>query len=141
CWKSTGSPPIFGSKIGNPSERSAITSTRVIAMTGVPRIITRLVAYCAHTKSGRRNHVMPGARIRCTVTMKLKPVRIDEKPVTKTPSAAVVTAGVDAAAEDRRERDRRAEHVDVPAEQVDAREGEVLRADHDRNQEVSERGR
>ncbi len=65
-------------------------------MTGVPRIITRLVAYCAHTNSGSRNHVMPGARMRCTVTMKLRPVRIDEKPVTNTPIAAVVTAVCDA---------------------------------------------
>ena len=30
---------------------------------------------------------MPGARIRWTVTMKFRPVRIDEKPVMKTPSA------------------------------------------------------
>ena len=73
------------------SDRSAATSASVIATTGVPRIITMLVAYCAHTKSGRRNHVMPGARIRCTVTMKLKPVRIDEKPATNTPTIASVT--------------------------------------------------
>ena len=38
---------------------------------------------------------MPGARMRWTVTMKLRPVRIDEKPVMKTPSAAVVTLVVD----------------------------------------------
>ena len=31
---------------------------------------------------------MPGARIRWIVTMKLRPVRIDEKPVMKMPSAA-----------------------------------------------------
>ena len=62
------------------SERSATTSTSVIATTGVPRIMTRLVAYCAQTNSGSRNQVMPGARMRWTVTMKLKPVRIDEKP-------------------------------------------------------------
>ena len=34
---------------------------------------------------------MPGARMRCTVTMKLRPVRIEEKPAMKTPSAAVST--------------------------------------------------
>ncbi len=35
---------------------------------------------------------MPGARIRCTVTTKFRPVRIEEKPVTNTPMAAVLTA-------------------------------------------------
>ncbi len=30
---------------------------------------------------------MPGARSLCTVTMKLRPVRIDEKPTTNTPAS------------------------------------------------------
>ena len=34
---------------------------------------------------------MPGARIRCTVTMKLRPVRMDENPATNTPTAPVST--------------------------------------------------
>ena len=34
---------------------------------------------------------MPGARMRCTVTMKFRPVRIDEKPATKMPSAVAIT--------------------------------------------------
>ena len=34
---------------------------------------------------------MPGARIRWIVTMKFRPVRIDEKPVMKMPSAAGIT--------------------------------------------------
>jgi len=34
---------------------------------------------------------MPGARIRCTVTMKLSPVKIEEKPETKIPSAVAIT--------------------------------------------------
>ena len=50
-------------------------------------------------------------------------------------------AGVDAAAERRDEREQPAEDVDVPAEQVDPRESEVLRADHDRHQEVAEHRR
>ena len=41
--------------------------------------------------SGRRNQVIPGARMRWTVTMKLSPVRIDEKPTMKTPAAAAIT--------------------------------------------------
>ncbi len=38
---------------------------------------------------------MPGARIRWMVTMKLRPVRIDEKPVTKIPTAAGTTCDVE----------------------------------------------
>ena len=41
--------------------------------------------------SGSRNQVMPGARIVCIVTMKFSPVRIDEKPAMKTPTAAGTT--------------------------------------------------
>ena len=41
--------------------------------------------------SGSRRHVIPGARMRCTVTMKFNPVKIDEKPMMKTPIAAVIT--------------------------------------------------
>ena len=40
---------------------------------------------------------MPGARIRWIVTMKFRPVRIDEKPVMKMPSAAGMTCEFDAA--------------------------------------------
>ena len=42
-----------------------------------------------------RNQVMPGARIRWIVTMKLRPVRIDEKPVMKMPSAVGITLVVE----------------------------------------------
>ena len=85
--------------------------------------------------------------------MKFRPVRIDENPVMKTPSAAVIDvgvrrrravrrverpAGVDAAAERRGDREQAAEDVDVPADQVDARERQVLRADHDRDEEVAQ---
>ena len=38
---------------------------------------------------------MPGARIRWIVTMKFRPVRIDEKPVMKMPSAVGMTLRVD----------------------------------------------
>ena len=34
---------------------------------------------------------MPGARSVCTVTMKLSPVRIDEKPTMKTPTSVSTT--------------------------------------------------
>ena len=45
-----------------PRSRTSISS--VIAITGVPSTMTRLVAYSAQMNSGSRNHVMPGARIR-----------------------------------------------------------------------------
>ena len=45
-----------------------------------------------HRKSGIRFQVMPGARILWIVTMKLRPVRIDEKPITNAPSAIAMTA-------------------------------------------------
>ena len=50
-------------------------------------------------------------------------------------------ARVEPAGEQRVERDRRPDHVDVPAQQVELREGQVLRPDHQRDQEVPERGR
>ena len=67
----------------------------MIAITGVPSTLIRLVAYVDQMNSGMRNHVMPGARIRWIVTMKFRPVRIDEKPVMKIPSAVGMTFVVD----------------------------------------------
>ena len=64
-------------------------------MTGVPSTMIRLVAYIDQMNSGMRNQVMPGARIRWMVTMKFRPVRIDEKPVMKMPSAVGITLVVD----------------------------------------------
>ena len=68
------------------STRSTISSTSVIASTGVASMMTMLVAYIDQTNSGRRNQVRPGARMRWMVTRKLRPVRIDEKPVMNAPS-------------------------------------------------------
>ena len=72
------------------------TSSSVTVSTGVPRIKIRLVAYSDHTNNGSRNHVSPGARMRWMVTMKLRPVRIDEKPTTSTPTAVKITWLVEA---------------------------------------------
>ena len=63
-----------------------------LARTGVARIITRLTAYVAQTIKGSRIQVMPGARRKWMVAMKLTPVRIDEKPTTNTPMVVVSTA-------------------------------------------------
>ncbi len=66
-------------------------SISVIANTGVANTKMTLVAYMAHTNSGNRNQVIPGARIVCVVTMKLSPVKIDEKPEMKIPTAIRIT--------------------------------------------------
>ena len=63
-----------------------------MASTGVPRMITRLVAYIAQTKSGSRNQVRPGARILWIVTMKLMAVKMEEKTTIKIPTAVRMTA-------------------------------------------------
>ena len=44
-----------------------------------------------HTNSGSRNQVMPGARSEWMVTMKFRPVSIEEKPVMNTPAATSIT--------------------------------------------------
>ena len=61
------------------------------ASTGVAITRMTLVEYMLHRKIGIRNQVMPGARIRWIVTMKLRPVRIEENPVMKTPTAVAIT--------------------------------------------------
>ena len=71
--------------------RSMPRRQSVIAKTGVARTRMTLVAYCAHTKSGSRNQVRPGARSLWTVTMKLSPVRIDENPAMRTPATTAMT--------------------------------------------------
>jgi hypothetical protein len=54
-----------------------------------------LVAYIDQRNRGIRCHVMPGARNLWIVTMKLSPVRIDDKPTRKSPREMVVTAAAD----------------------------------------------
>ena len=49
--------------------------------------------------------------------------------------------GVDAAGDQRVQREQAAEDVDVPARQVQLGERQILGADHDRHQEVAEHGR
>ena len=46
----------------------------------------------AHTNSGMRFQVMPGARILWIVTRKLTPVRMDENPRMNAPNVAEMTA-------------------------------------------------
>ena len=87
------------------------------------------------------------------VTMKLSPVRIDEKPVMKIPitvssnvgvriDAAVRRvkrpAGIDPAGGRGREGKQAAENINIPTGQVKARESEVARADHQGDQKISQ---
>ena len=87
--------------------------------------------------------------------MKLSPVRIDEKPVMKTPTtvsdhvgvgvdAAVGRverpAGVDAAGEHRAQHEKAADDEDVPARQIQPRKGQVAGADHQRHEKIAQHG-
>src|ERR1043166_981352 len=91
CWKRMGSPPKAGSKKPKCRKRSSISRTIVMAMTGIARMKMMLVAYRDHRKRGRRDQVSPGARIVWIVTMKFRPVRIEENPEMNTPIAADIT--------------------------------------------------
>ena len=88
--------------------------------------------------------------------MKLRPVRIEEKPAMKMPLhgqddvAGCVEgriglvegpAGVDAAEQQRRDRQQPAGNEQVPAREVEPREGEVPGADHQRDEEIAQRRR
>ena len=59
--------------------------------TGVARTWMTAVEYMPQTNSGISNQPMPGARSLCTVAMKLRPVKIEEKPRTKTASVIRLT--------------------------------------------------
>jgi hypothetical protein len=91
CWNSTGSPPIDGSKMPMPHARSMTMSSVVMATTGVARSWIRLVAYSAHTNSGSRLHVMPGARILWIVTMMFSPVMMELNPEMNAPTTPGIT--------------------------------------------------
>ena len=136
--------------------RSTATSRIVIASTGVPSTMIRLVAYIDQMNSGSRNQVMPGARMRWIVTMKFRPVRIDEKPGDedaerrrdhvrvgrhRAERRVERPAGIDAARDERIQREQPADDVDVPAQQIQLRKREILRADHHRDEEVAQHRR
>ena len=88
--------------------------------------------------------------------MKFSPVRIDEKPVMKIPDgrrhdvgvavgAAVRRvkrpAGIDAAGQQGIEREQPAQHVDVPAQQIQPGKGQIAGAHHERHEEIAQHGR
>src|SRR5439155_13816295 len=72
------------------------------AMNGVPSTTSEEVARFAHTSSGIRQKLMPGARMLTIVTRKLTAVAIDEAPANCTPSVKKVLpiwAGSDSGAD------------------------------------------
>ena len=103
------------------------------------------------TNSGIWNQPMPGARSLWIVAMKFRPVKMDEKPRTKAamvirPTAAVGgggigrvegPAGIDAADDHGGEGHDRADAPQVEARQVQAREGDVFGAEHQRQDEIA----
>ena len=64
---------------------SSSTKNCEAAMNGVAMTTSSEVEKFAHTSSGMRKKLMPGARIVMIVTRKLSAVKIDEKPANWTP--------------------------------------------------------
>src|SRR2546423_15288292 len=74
------SPPCEGSKKCVPRARSNSTKNCDPAMNGGAITTSREVVKFAHTSSGMRQKVMPGARMVMIVTRKFSAVAIDEAP-------------------------------------------------------------
>ncbi len=69
----------------NFSARSSSTKNCDAATNGVAMTTSRDVAKFAHTSSGRRKKLIPGARMVMIVTKKFSAVMIDEAPANCTP--------------------------------------------------------
>src|SRR5580765_7646703 len=74
------SPPADVLKNCVCSARSSRTKNCEPAMNGVAMTTSSEVVKFAHTSSGMRQNVMPGARIVMIVTRKFRPVATDEAP-------------------------------------------------------------
>src|SRR3954470_23764618 len=81
----SASPPCEGSKKCVPSARSKSTRNCEPAMNGVAITTSSEVVKFAHTSSGMRQKVIPGARMVMIVTRKFSAVMIDEVPANCTP--------------------------------------------------------
>src|SRR4028119_240688 len=79
------SPPRSGTKKLKPSEWSSRTKNCEAATNGVAMTTSSEVEKFAHTSSGIRQNVMPGARIVMMVTRKFSAVAIDDAPANWTP--------------------------------------------------------
>src|SRR6516225_11875091 len=95
------SPPLAALKKLKPSARSKRMKNCEAAMNGVAMTTSSDVAKFAHTSSGRRKKLSPGARMVMIVTRKLSAVMIEEAPANWTatekkvcPMGASVDSGV-----------------------------------------------
>ena len=79
------SPPRTWSKKSKPSDRSSSTKNCEAATNGVAMTTSSEVEKFAHTSSGMRQKLMPGARIVMIVTRKFSAVAIDDAPANCTP--------------------------------------------------------
>src|ERR1700684_2071308 len=79
------SPPLPALKKLKPSARSSSTKNWEAAMKGVAITTSNEVAKLAHTSSGMRKKLIPGARIVMIVTRKLSAVATEEAPANCTP--------------------------------------------------------
>src|ERR1700690_2347079 len=77
--------PTKALKNWKPSARSSSTKNCEAAMNGVAITTSSEVAKFAHTSSGMRKKLIPGARIVMIVTRKFSAVAIDEAPANCTP--------------------------------------------------------
>src|SRR3712207_7537512 len=95
------SPPSAASKYRKPNARSSRMKNCEASMNGVAITTSSDVEKLAHTSSGMRKNVMPGARMVMIVTRKFSAVAIDDAPANCTPIVkntwpigAVVDSGV-----------------------------------------------
>src|SRR5438477_12032105 len=77
--------PTKASKKWKPNALSSSTKNCEEAMNGVAITTSSEVEKFAHTSSGMRKKLIPGARIVMIVTRKLSAVKIEEKPANWTP--------------------------------------------------------
>src|SRR5580693_7005523 len=81
CWYISTLPPLSGSKKLKPRARWRRMKNCEAAMNGVAITTSREVEKFAHTSSGIRKKLIPGARMVMIVTRKFSAVKFDENPV------------------------------------------------------------
>src|SRR5687768_18437720 len=103
CWYPSTYPPPSGLKKSVCMRRSKTTKNCEPAMKGVARTTSSDVVKFAHTSSGMRQKVIPGARMVMIVTRKLSAVAIEEAPANCTPTVKnCCPSGVSVRSEERR---------------------------------------
>ena len=162
-WYISGSPPAAALKKFVWKLRSMKTMISAAVTGGIANSVRNAITRIIHTNTGMRIIVMPGARMLRMVTRKLTAVATEPMPSMMRPTVQKsVPAAREVAVGERRARERRvaepttvgraaererrveeepAEREDPEAEHVEARERDVARADHQRDEVVAERGR